>query len=109
MDKLLTLEEAADLLGVDYKTVYRLVRSGDLPAGKVGRVYRIAPVDLESYFESTKPQKPFAMRDVRCAVTGKHIVSELDIGGYHPESGKPVCQEAWDLEFAASKPQGGTR
>lgn len=96
MDKLITLEEAAEVLGVDYKTVYRLVRSGVLPAGKVGRVYRIAPDDLKAYFESTKPQRPVALRDLRCCVTGKRIVSDLDIGGYDAATGQPICQEAWE-------------
>lgn len=99
MNKLLTLEEAAEMLGVDYKTVYRLVRSGAITAGKVGRVYRIAPADLEAYFESTKPAsssaRPTALRDLRCCVTGKRIVSELDIGGRDPVSGQPICAAAW--------------
>lgn len=96
MEKLLTLEEAAEVLGVDYKTVYRLVRAGELPAGKVGRVYRVAPEDLQAYFESTKPKRPVALLDLRCCITGKRIVSELDIGGYDPQCGKPICREAWE-------------
>ena len=54
MSGFLTLEEAAERLGVEYKTVYRLVRSGDIPAGKVGRIYRIRDEDLEGYFERQK-------------------------------------------------------
>lgn len=100
MDKLLTLEETAEFLGVDYKTVYRLVRSGQLRAGKIGRVYRISPSDLEAYFESTKPARaftqPVALRGLRCCVTGKQIVSELDIGGYDPQTKQPICREAWE-------------
>lgn len=100
MNKLLTIEEAAELLGVDYKTVYRLVRSGTVPAGKIGRVYRISPADLEAYFESTKPARthepPAALRNLRCCATGKQIVSELDIAGYDPDTNQPICREAWD-------------
>jgi len=96
MNNLLTLDEAAEVLGVDYKTVYRLVRSGKLVAGKIGRVYRISPDDLKAYFESTKPQKPVALQGLRCSVTGKTIVSELDIGGRDPETGEPICVEAWE-------------
>lgn len=109
MDKLLTLEEAAEVLGVDYKTVYRLVRAGELPAGKVGRVYRVAPDDLHAYFESTKPQRPIALCDVRCCVTGKQIVSELSIGGYDPESGRPICREAWEQGHRSASVEGTKR
>lgn len=54
MSKFLTLEEAAERLGVEYKTVDRFVRQGELPAGKVGRVYRIREEDLDGYFERQK-------------------------------------------------------
>jgi len=42
----LTLNEAADRLGVHYMTVYRYVRLGMLPATKVGGSWRIDPDDL---------------------------------------------------------------
>lgn len=113
MEKLLTLEEAAEVLGVDYKTVYRLVRAGELPAGKVGRVYRIAPGDLHAYFESTKPQRPVALSNLRCCVTGKRIVSELDIAGHDPNTNEPICRAAWEqghrLSQAPSAQQNGGR
>jgi excisionase family DNA binding protein len=105
MIKLLTLEEAAEVLGVDYKTVYRLVRSGNLVAGKIGRVYRISPDDLKAYFESTKPQKPVALQGLRCCITGKQIVSELDIGGRDPETGEPICVEAWEAMRKTTTPK----
>ena len=33
--ELLTLEEAAETLRVDYRTVYRMVRAGELPALRI--------------------------------------------------------------------------
>ena len=33
----ITVEQAAEFLGVDVKTVYSAIRAGDLPAGKLGR------------------------------------------------------------------------
>jgi excisionase family DNA binding protein len=68
MDRLLTLQQAAEILGVEYRTVYRLVRRGILPAGRVGRVYRLHERDLEAYFEQSKrtvaeaSDRPFAER-----------------------------------------------
>ena len=43
----LTLPEAAEELGVHYMTVYRYVRTGRLPAKRVGGTWQIAPADLE--------------------------------------------------------------
>jgi len=45
---LLTLYEAADRLGVHYMTAYRYVRTGRLPAVKVGAEWRVRPSDLSS-------------------------------------------------------------
>lgn len=103
MGDLLSIEQAAEVLGVDYKTVYRLVRSGEIPAGRVGRIYRIQQADLEAYFENTKRtvaaesgRDLIPLAGLRCCVTGKRIVSELDIGGYASDTGEPICQAEWD-------------
>lgn len=45
----LTLQDAADQLGVHYMTAYRYVRLGLLPATKVGGSWRVRPGDLESF------------------------------------------------------------
>ncbi len=33
----ITVQQAAEFLGVDVKTVYTAIRDGDFPAGKLGR------------------------------------------------------------------------
>lgn len=43
----ITLQEAADRLGVHYMTVYRYVRLGRLPARKTGGTWEVEVVDLE--------------------------------------------------------------
>lgn len=48
---LLTAAEVADNLRVSTMTVYRLIRSGELPAVRVGRNYRVRAQDLENYLE----------------------------------------------------------
>ena len=45
-DSSLTLNEAAELLGVHYMTVYRYVRTGRLRAAKVGSVWQVAAADV---------------------------------------------------------------
>lgn len=48
-DDILTLEEAADILRISYSTAKTLAASGELPATKVGRQYRISRRALEAY------------------------------------------------------------
>jgi excisionase family DNA binding protein len=48
-EKLLTVEEVAELLGVHPQTVYELVRSGTLAARKIGRVWRVRPSDVTTF------------------------------------------------------------
>ena len=47
--KYLTVAEVASLLRVSNMTVYRLIEAGDLPAGRVGKSFRIREVDLDKY------------------------------------------------------------
>ncbi len=50
----MSLEEVADLMGVTYQLIYRLVRSGELPAVRLGKLYRVSRADLEGYLERSK-------------------------------------------------------
>lgn len=52
--QLITVEEAAALLRVDPKTVYRLINSNELKAVLIGRVYRIDSVDLDDFLRRAK-------------------------------------------------------
>jgi excisionase family DNA binding protein len=49
MDELLDIASVADYLGVSERTVYNRVRSGDLPAIKVGRLWRVRVGDLQAW------------------------------------------------------------
>lgn len=44
-------EEAAEWLGVHSQTVYRLLRSGELPGKKIGQQWRIHKGALEAYLK----------------------------------------------------------
>jgi len=48
-ESLLTLKEVAKYLHVVPLTVYRMIDRGDLPAVKVGRVWRFRKEDLQAY------------------------------------------------------------
>lgn len=50
--QLLTAAEVAAQLRVSTMTIYRLIRSGELPAVRVGRNYRVRADELETYLEA---------------------------------------------------------
>ena len=54
VEKLLTYDEVADLLGITVRTVYTLVKRGDLTALKVGGSSRVDPPDLRLFIEGAK-------------------------------------------------------
>jgi excisionase family DNA binding protein len=47
--RLLTVNEVADLLRVSRMTVYRLIKTGEMSAVRVGRNYRLREEDVETY------------------------------------------------------------
>ena len=55
-DKLLTIEEVAEILRVSSRSVNRYIESGRLKASKLG-VWRIKRSDLDRFLEETSNQK----------------------------------------------------
>ncbi|MCV2394855.1 helix-turn-helix domain-containing protein [Actinotalea sp. M2MS4P-6] len=47
----LTVAEVAEIMRVSKMTVYRLTKSGELPAVRVGRSYRVPQDALDAYLE----------------------------------------------------------
>ena len=58
----LTLQEAADLLGVHYMTAYRYVRTGRLPGTRVKAHWRVRHADLAKIAAAAPPGRPAATR-----------------------------------------------
>ncbi|MDD3301393.1 MAG: helix-turn-helix domain-containing protein [Patescibacteria group bacterium] len=52
IDKLLTIEEVADILRVSTRTIVRYIESGKLKASKIG-VWRIKESDVHLFLEET--------------------------------------------------------
>ncbi|MGH9194529.1 MAG: helix-turn-helix domain-containing protein [Acidimicrobiia bacterium] len=48
-EPLLTVSEVASTMRVSNMTVYRLIKSGQLPAIRVGKNYRIRQSDMDRY------------------------------------------------------------
>ncbi len=51
MDEMLDIATVARYLGVSERTVYDRVRSGEIPAVKVGRLWRVRRTDLEGWLD----------------------------------------------------------
>jgi excisionase family DNA binding protein len=47
--RFMTVGEVASELRVSTMTVYRLINSGELPAARIGRSFRLRPEDLDRY------------------------------------------------------------
>jgi len=50
--RLLTLNEAADLLQVSTRTLQRMIHSGEMPALKVGGQWRVREAQLRQWVEN---------------------------------------------------------
>lgn len=63
-DNLITLTEAAELLGVHYMTAYRYVRTGRLPGVKEGAEWRVDPADIAALLAPPDDAKPTRRRRI---------------------------------------------
>ena len=51
--KFLTVAEVAAMMRVSKMTVYRLVHSGEMPAVRVGRSFRVLEKDVDEYLRKS--------------------------------------------------------
>ena len=94
--KYMTVEEVADLLGVNYQLIYRLVRSGELPAIRLGRIYRIEQSDLDDYLQQARTAP--AAGGAVCAACGKTYQSKLSVSQECVECAAPICVDCWERQ-----------
>lgn len=73
-DDILTIEEVAKYLRVSERTVYDWAQKGEVPAGKIGTVWRFKKTEIEKWVNErlSSSQKPAASRYV---VSVKNILS----------------------------------
>lgn len=89
----MSLEDVAMKMGVKYLTIYRLVRSGELPAVRLGRQYRVSKRELARFLDGTRNVKSGGV----CSVCGTHYRTE---GALEQECtvagcGEKICFDCW--------------
>ncbi len=91
----MSLEEVSNMLGVTYQLIYRLVRSGELPAVRLGKLYRVSRNDLDGYL---KRSKSASATGGACSVCGTFYKSRKSLEQTCTEDGceEPICFDCWN-------------
>lgn len=96
----LKIDDAARMLGVSRRWVYRRIWSGELPASKVGGLYFIQRSDLEDLLDQRQPSRePAAQASVleqkKCGNCFRLITSDDQLGGkcQAPGCEKLICSQ----------------
>ena len=91
----LSLEEVADMLGVTYQLIYRLARSGELPAIRLGKLYRVSKTDLQGYLERNKNTSGTGGV---CSVCGTYYRSKKSLAQTCKAAGceNAICFDCWN-------------
>ncbi|AFV10552.1 excisionase-like protein [Thermacetogenium phaeum DSM 12270] len=82
MKRLLTPEEAAELLAVSPKSVRKWLWQGKLKGVRVGRLWRIRESDLEAFledrsFQKSLPQREYTRQEIRGFLKADKIAPEV--------------------------------
>lgn len=91
----MSLEDVANMLGVTYQLIYKLVRSGELPAVRLGKLYRVSRSDLDGYLERSK--RMLAAGGV-CSACGTFYKSRKSLEQMCTHDGceEPICFDCWN-------------
>ena len=91
--KFYSLEEVAELFGVNYQLVYKLVKAGELPSVRIGKMFRISAPQLKEYMDRQSQGTPASgVAEHICARCGKKYFSALSISGSCAVCGAPLCK-----------------
>jgi excisionase family DNA binding protein len=94
----LTLQEVADDLSVDYKTIYRLVTAGKIPAVKIGSQYRVGRHELDDYLNASRVAQKGKHEVEICAGCGKELVVASSVAERLKDTGEPLCHSCARLD-----------
>ena len=88
-----SLEEVAEIFGVNYQLIYKLVKSGELPSVRIGKIFRVSEVQLKEYMDKQSQGTPASGdKTYTCSLCGKKFASALSISGQCKECGAPLCR-----------------
>lgn len=100
------IAEAARLLGVTQRSVYRYILSGELPASKIGGLYFINRNYLQALMEARQVepkdqeqiQQHAPLPRLKCSACYHLLAGEEDIGGECQQAGcsEIICKNCWE-------------
>ena len=93
-EEYMSLEEVSEMLGVTYQLIYRLVRSGELPAVRLGKLYRVSRSDLDAYLERSKGMSAGGT----CSICGTFYKSRKSLEQTCTADGcdEAICFDCWN-------------
>lgn len=62
LDKYLSKQETAEILGVSERTIARYLKDGKLPGAILGKAWRIKETDVQEFFERMKVETPDTLK-----------------------------------------------
>lgn len=80
VERLLTPQEAADMLRVSVYTLLEHARKGCIPATKVGREWRFVESELASYLEANRARDPYAASGSGISLARDAVAVEREVG-----------------------------
>ncbi len=99
--KFYSLEEVAELFGVNYQLIYKLVKTGELPSVRIGKMFRVSEPQLKTYMDRQSTGTPASgQQEHICALCGRKYYSALSIAGQCKECGAPLCKACIENEKA---------
>ena len=91
--KFYSLEDVAEIFGVNYQLIYKLVKSGELPSVRIGKMFRVTDKQLQVYMDRQSNGSPASgIIEHICGRCGKKYFSALSISGSCKECGAPLCK-----------------
>jgi len=113
------IAEAARLLGVTQRWVYKRVVSGELPASKVGGLYFISRKDLQALMDISRVEPQMeeevdeytSLPQLKCSFCYRLLIDDGEIGGRCEAEGcgDIICCKCWDLRIRTCARHSPTR
>ncbi len=99
--KFYSLEEVAEIFGVNYQLIYKLVKNGELPSVRIGKMFRVSAAQLKEYMDRQSIGTPASgQHEYICSLCGRKYFSAFSISGECRECGSPICKACVENDHA---------